>query len=280
MKHLVLSSLVVMLCVSVSQAAVGDTHLYNFDNLADGNLDGAADAIVDWVAIANPGYFYISSGTAYEQHSKQEQLVGTLVGGAGGTKPINLQAGDTNLLVSATVEMNPHSGSYIGLWVDGNNADPNDANTMPTNNSELLCQFGIGTYKTSWRVRGAAGANSQYSATVPADGSMPLMTLNLVIQMTANAGDGKMDFFVYQGGALYTSIRGIPMGLLTADPNFSDPTKITSWWIRSQADGGALDPNVCPIPQSIDDLYVAVIPEPATMSLLVLGGLAALRRRR
>jgi hypothetical protein len=185
---------------------------------------------------------------------------------------IGLSSSDKAFEFSFVAHMNSHAASLIGIWVDGvENAD----NTMATNNAELLCQFGISGGK--WRVRGANGVNSTTTTdNVPTTaGSTPEMKVVLDIDLRSFSGDGQMDLSIYDldSGNLYRVISDVHLGLLAQSSMFSDPSNYTGWWIRSQASGVSTET------MTLDDFTVTV-PEPATMSLLVLGGLACLRRRR
>jgi hypothetical protein len=286
MKRLALS--VVLLCLCASAYADTVTQLYTFDDLnSPGSvLNGQYDARTTWVAIANAGLGYKVGGAGPDYYAesfanKQEQLVGTLRDGVGGAKNINLTATDTLLYISYRGLMNVQQGGMVGIWIDGNGLDPDfpDANnTMASTNEELLCQFGISSGK--WRIRGANGVNSVNTLNTGIAPGTTLYDMQVILKvdLTANAGDGAMWLRIIDytnGGPRIDPVgyQGIAMGLL-ANAAFGDPTKWTGWWIRSQAAG--YDAGVGGM--TFDDLKIT--PEPATMTLLVLGGLACLRRRR
>jgi hypothetical protein len=150
---------------------------------------------------------------------------------------------------------------------------------MASNNFELLCQFGISSGK--WRVRGANGANSVNTLNTGIAPGTALYDMQVILKcdLTANGGDGAMSLRIIDytnGGPQIRPVgyQNVAMGLSANTPVYGDPSKYTGWWIRSQASG--YDANVGGM--TIDDLRIT--PEPATMTLLVLGGLACLRRRR
>jgi len=286
MKRVALS--VVLLCLCASAYADTIEQLYTFDYLPSPGsaLNGQKDSYVSWVAIANAGLGYQLGGSSPDYYAlsvanKQEQLVGTLRDGVGGAKVINLTATDTLLYISYRGLMNVQQGGMVGIWIDGNGLDPDfpDANnTMATTNEELLCQFGISGGK--WRIRGANGVNSVNTLNTGIAPGTTLYDMQVILKvdLTANAGDGAMSLRIIDytnGGPQIRPVgyQNVAMGLSAAAP-FADPTLYTSWWVRSQSAG--YDPAVGGM--TIDDLRIT--PEPATMTLLVLGGLACLRRRR
>jgi len=269
-------------------ASVGSAYIYDFNSLNDAGavLNGQTGDYVKWVAIANAGLAFDVQSNAGDKYahsfsSKQEQLVGTLSEGVGGTKPFYAQSTDTKFLLSYTGLMNVQQGCLIGIWIDGQNLDPNFPtanNAMASNNYELLCQFGVSSGK--WRIRGANGGgsvNSDATGLAPAN-ALYNMTVSLTIDLTGNGGDGSMSLSIKDltNNLTYNpaAYQNAPMALIAGGAGYTDPSKWTSWWIRSQA--SAYDANVGGM--TVDNL--TFLPEPATLSLLVLGGLACIRRRR
>jgi len=289
MKQLVLCSAVLLLCASVSQAhpQYGYTAIYNFDDLTAGqNLNGQdPNTPVTWVAVANAGLGFTVSADpndANDKHaesksSSQEQLYGTLSNYPTTTTILGLDSNDTNLLVSFVGKMNVLQNALVGVWVDG--IDPNNPNAGPTTNLELVSQFGVSSSK--WRIRGPNGTPSVNTSNLNLAAQGSIAEYKVMLYMDLN-GDGSMTLSVEDltnsPGTQFTpaGYDHIAMGLSTKDPNYADPSKWTSWWIRSQA-SGSFDPNY---PMTLDDFTIQVIPEPATLTLLVLGGLALIRRRR
>jgi hypothetical protein len=287
MKRLALG-LVVLLCVCASAYADTVEQKYTFDNLPSPGsvINGQRESRVTWVGIVNAGKSYVLGGLtpdydATATTSTQEQLVGTLRDGVGGAQVINLTATDTLLYISYRGLMNVTQGGLVGIWIDGG-LDPNfpDANnTIANNNFELLCQFGISSGK--WRIRGANGVNSVNTLNT---GIAPATTLYdmqviLKVDLAANAGNGAMSLRIIDltnGGPQIRPVgyQNIAMGLL-ADTEYQDPTKYTGWWFRSQASGYTASVGG----MTMDDFRIT--PEPATLTLLVLGvGALVFRRPR
>ena len=206
---------------------VSSAYIYDFNSLNDAGavLNGQTGDYVTWVGIANPGLGYDvqSNGADKYAHSfgnKQEQLVGTLKEGVGGTKPFYAQSTDTKFLLSYTGLMNVQQGGMVGIWIDGG-LDPDHLtadNTMASNNYELLCQFGISSGR--WRIRGANGSgsvNTLATGIAPA-ASLYNMTVSLTIDLAAKAGDGSMTLVVddLTNGVSFTPVgySDAPMGLI------------------------------------------------------------------
>ena len=271
-------------CSLLILTSVSSAYIYDFNSLTDAGalLNGQSGDYVKWVAVANAGLGYDvqSNGADKYAHSfasKQEQLVGTLSEGVNGSKPFYAQSTDTKFLLSYTGLMNVQQGGMVGIWIDGLDATVNNM-TVPAGNQELLCQFGISSGK--WRVRGANGqgsVNTLATGIAPA-GSLYNMTVTLTIDLTGNNNDGAMSLTIQDltNNVTITPVgyQGVSMALIAGGASYTDPSKWTSWWIRSQA--SAYDPNVGGM--TMDNL--TFLPEPATLSLLVLGGLACIRRRR
>ena len=115
-------------------------------------------------------------------------------------------------------------------------------------------------------------------------GVMPWYKLILDVDLTANSGSGSMSLTVVNldtsDVTLPTELQNVSMGLVGQHAWLGDPTKWTSWWFRGQQAATAENPAMCPYGYTIDDLTFEIIPEPGTLSLLVLGGLALIQRRR
>ena len=298
MRSLVLS-LAVLMCVSVAQADV----LYDFDDLATGLLDTQVDGEITWHSVANPGHLTMvdqgSGDLAVNQpatDNKQEQIYTQMTDRLTDTSCLDLLATDTVFVVKAKVTMNRYAAGMIGIFVDGmdgnapNNLlsarylDPNGLEVGSPGNLELLVQFGI-TAGGKYRVRGAANGSPSVTTTYLAPVALTEMTFYLVIDTEANLGNGEMDFYAQQDscGNWIGAIENVAMGLLDAgDPDYAaDPSLWTGWWLRNQYSG--ISEANSPGGMYIDDLEIIVdgtVPEPATLSLLVLGGLACIRRRR
>jgi hypothetical protein len=280
--------LTVLACASVTQAA--PISVYDFNSLAPGNVNGNSGDNVTWVSISantnvfqvvfdpnDPNNRYVDSN----QSALQEQTVGTMTNPATVPSLFNLAAADTLLRMSFISRMNYAAGGMVGIWVDG--IDPS-VNSMQTNNQELACQFGISGGQ--WRVRGANGATSVLDATgMPlVAGEMPRLKIVLDVDLTGNSGNGSMSLSVVDLGTNATTLppalQNVSMGLLSQDARLGNPTRWTGWWLRGQQSASAANPAVCPWGYTVDDLTLEIVPEPATLGLLVLGSLAVLRRRK
>ncbi len=301
MRPLVLA-VAILLCVSVSQA----DYIYDFENLPTVNaaVNTQDDGTVTWKAVVNPNQWMLRQDASPNKYidistNSQEQIVSTL-----DTDKLlfHIDPGVTKVTLSFNSKMNDRTGALAGIWIDGG-LDPGDPdggdNVMANNNYELLCQFGYGGYTNGppaggrWRIRGANGLGSTYSATGAAMPGVPALTeflITLDLDLAANPdanGDpaGTMVLKVENLSTLVETEVIASTSLKLNDPTltaaqkaiYKDPSKWTGWWVRSQATQ-MTDPNYVSGPMTVDNL--TLIPEPVTMSLLVLGGLACLRRRR
>jgi len=247
----------------------------------DGNgclIEQQGTTMCTWVPVgtSNWGKAFKVCGDPYvtAMSGSQEQLLATLSGGEGSAKPINLDSDDTRLDLYYVGWMNVTQGALVGVWVDGIDANANGK--AGSDNLELLCQFGVSSGK--WRIRGVEGGGSVNTDAngLAANTTKYLMKVTLRLDL---AGNGTMSLIVdhWTNGTSFApaAYQGKPLGLTGKDPNYADPSKWTSWWIRSQASGYSNTVGG----YTLDNLTV-LVPEPATLSLLVLGGLACIRRRR
>jgi len=303
MKQLVLCSAVLLLCASVSQAhpQYGYTVVYNFDDLdpnyyvPDPNdpntqiplLNGASDSLVTWrVSEAGNIDRNIVGNVGGDQNAStrsgfsSERLSSSLNSTPGSI--LNLDSNDTYLLLSYTTYHTPYSTSWTnGIWcdLDGNN-------TMPNSEAEIAVQFGMypnndpNRADRHYRVRGFAGSTTGYSGgwqQNDPNGKYPKeleegsfnAKLSLVVDLntyTANLIVENLDL-----GISAQVITGVSLGDPVIYATLANPANWTGWTVRNQGD--------TPV-TTADNLTVQVIPEPATLSLLVLGGLAVIRRRR
>jgi len=290
----------VLLCASAVQAGIAN--LYTFDNLTNGYVNGQVDtaAGITWRSAINPNYFVVANdpnnpGNKWAlpdpNRSKQEQDYTSMTDPNVKASLFGLSSTDTHVRISFTTRMNTWAGGMIGIWVDG--ADGQGVNnTMQNSNGELLCQFGMSS--SAWRIRGAAGQYSVVDLTgLPTTkGQMPMMKLTLDIDILGNdftGGTGIPDGSISMSitnldtGVVYEpqALQGGYMDLENQSAYFRDPSKWTGWWYRGQQ-SATLSGNAtyCPWGYTTDNLTIEVIPEPATLGLVVVAGLACLRRRR
>ncbi len=290
-------ALVVALLASAAQGGIGYTCTYDFNNLTEyqqvyGQVTGAATW--DSVNVNNQRVIYIRSDPLNPSNrfaacntANGEQLISTLTNYDPNVPAslLNLESTDTQLRLSWNGAVNGYAGYMVGIWIDGIDALPN---TATTDELEHAVQFGTDYVYQSWRVRGAGGANSIRDTTGMPAGNVPVETLlTLDIDLWGNGGDGSMSLTVKD---LSTGIETAPpllqnmgMALLTQDPNhetYGDPSRWTGWYIRSGRLSGGAHPPYTMGYHTFDNLTVEVIPEPATLAVLLAGGLAVVRRRR
>jgi hypothetical protein len=222
--------------------------------------------------------------------TSQERIVSTLTAGAGNKlfAPC-LESTDTYLRLSYETYMNNANPWLTGIWMDGQ--DPNvvgSDNEMPNSEVEIAVQFGArsGTstttpYNRGFRVRGANGAPDTYSGTKCLDpniwsADLWNLKLDLYVDLAAAGGDGLADLYVTNMDNGYSTrvITGAALGLNSQADAYRNPANWSGWTVRNQGTGSDL------FKYTVDNLTLNVLPEPATLSLLVLGGLACLRRRR
>jgi len=260
------------MCASVAAASV-----YTFDGLPGANgsaLNGQADTLVTWNTSEAGNHNLITLGVygpdkrAQVLNPSSQRVCSTPIGGG---SLFGLTSSDTELEISYIAYMDKASPWLNGIWVD---LDGNG--TMPNSEAEIALQFGARTGATyGWRLRGAAvGTPNYYYGSWPGIGATPatmLITVNVSL-----VGNGAATMYVYNltDPVTYPVVKvfdHVALGLNSADARMRDPANWTGWTLRNQNAGST-------IYSTIDNL--TVIPEPATLSLLVLGGLACLRRRR
>lgn len=279
---------ILLFASSVQASAVGTKFTYDFNSLTtDANLDQNSDALVKWVALPEGGTSS-NQGAGFKVHTVYNDSVNPdleayayaqknerdLAKPQPGVSPIDFDSSDAGkvFMITYTGKMDVNAAELVGVWVD---LDGNG--TMANSDTEILAQFGISSSK--WRVRGPGGSPSTNSDTnVPAAGSLHLITLELLVNLSALDGNGSMTLYVNDITAQteYVPYRNLTMNLKAVDAKFSDPNNWLSWTIRGQEPAG-YDANY---PMTADDFTIELLPEPATLSLLVLGGLACIRRRR
>jgi hypothetical protein len=270
-------SLAVLLCVCAAQADV--VYVYDFDSLpgaADSVLNTQSAGQVTWKTAEAGNHNLITLNVVDTDKAAQaksgissERLTSSL---NSGTSLFNLSSTVTQLQISYTAYMDQTSPWLIGIWYDV------DANgTMPNSELEIPIQFGgrTGSGATrGFRVRGANGTGDTYSGTAGLDPNVWSATAaNLKLVLDVNlSGDGSADLTVQNldNGFSQKVITGAPLAF-TPYPTYANPANWTGWTVRNQGSGWTIN-------TTVDDLTLT--PEPATLSVLVLGGLACLRRRR
>jgi hypothetical protein len=288
----------ILLVVSAASAApVGTTYVYTFDGLSQYSaLWNNTDGTVTWASVSSnqgnvnvyPDTDYVGDKRAQVNGSGAEQLASALTDpNTVSTLFPGLDSSNTKFRFTADCHINDRCGWLLGIWVDG--IDPSD-NTIVASNTqgELLVQMGMTYVTQNWRVRGAAGTNSTVGGTPPTEDNLDSnacnMRLILDFDLAANGGDGSMSFSAMNLVSLVVDtppeLQNVSMNLLSQDPAFADPANWTGFYIRNQRYAGGDSPGNGIGYHTVDDLTLIVMPEPATLSLLFLGGLACLRRRR
>ncbi len=298
MKPLAVSVLVIALLASAAQGGVGKVYTYNFDGLTELQpLNQQVDGEITWDSVnpqiynqdviharsdpMDPNNKFAACNTA-----NSEQLVSTLTNydpNAPGSL-FNLDPSDTRLRISWSGKINAYAGYLVGIWIDDYDGTPNTSTSFE---AEHVMQFGTDMTYQSWRLRGAGGLNNDRDTTGMPVGNTPVPTLlTLDVDLWGNGGDGSMSLTVKD---LSTGIETAPpllqnvgMALLAQDPNhemFGDPSKWTGWYIRNQRLNGGDNPHYTMGHHTIETLTLEVVPEPATLAVLLAGGLAVLRRR-
>ena len=292
----------VLLCVSVASAVpVGTTYTYKFDGLTQYSpLWNNTDGTVTWSSIipGNQGNIvvYPVSGSypgdkrAQINATNAERCVSSLTNYPTTTSLFNLDGTETQFRLTADCHLNFRCGWLIGIWEDG--LDPCN-NTEQNSETENVVTMGTTYVSMNYRVRGAGGTNSTVGGTPPTspylDGNACNMQLILDIDLAAGGGDGRLTLSVknLSSGVLTSpadpNLQNVSMNLNSMDPGhttYGNPANWSGFFIRNQRYTGGDSPingmgyNTC------DNLTLTVMPEPASFSLLVLGGLACLRRRR
>jgi len=297
MRSFVLASLAVLLCVSVAHAAVGDVYSINFDNYDSFlPLNGQVHDGYTWrdtTTGTNTNVIQIYDGAFLGQSldpnglsvvcnaTQAENVYSSLTDP--NVKVITMDnTTDRHFVVSYDCEFNAVAGFLVGLWDDG--IDTN-ANRKANNESEALLQFGIGLQDRCWRVRGANGSPDYKDTTgMPTDPILDNDKFHLALDVTLpTTGNGTATLYVTN---LVTGVTFVPpvlqnmsLGLTVANAKFRNPSQITGWFIREQRLYGGDNAYVQGY-NMVDNLKIEVIPEPATLSLLALGGLACISRKR
>lgn len=310
MRPLVLS-LVILLCVTAAQARViygsdGNACAYVYDFATavatnDPNLNLTVDNAenLTWKTSATGNKDMIKLGNLCDRingksnkyalldpNRSQERLCTTVNSGTSIFPKFYSECSPTGITKYATVSydtlFNQSTVWMVGIWVDGYDAN---AGSMSNNELEIALQFGAQTgsgTNRGFRVRGANNGNpGTFSGTAGLDPNIwdpnnPTVAkkLRLSLEINLNGCDGSADLTVtnLENGFFQLVINDAPLGM-KGDTlgKKKDISQWTGFTIRSQHSGSQLQ-------SWVDNLVV--IPEPASLSLLVLGGLAYLRRRR
>jgi hypothetical protein len=271
--------------------------VYNFDGLSQYSaLWMNNDGTVTWASVSSnqgnvsvgPDPDYVGDKRAQVNSSGSEQLASALTDPNTTTTLFpGLDSSNTQFRFAADSHTNYRCGWLLGIWVDGIDSAPNSIASAATQ-GELLVQMGMTFVTMNWRVRGAAGTNSTVGGTPPTnpilDSDDCNMRLFLDFDLAANGGNGLMSFSAMNLVSLAVDappeLQNVSMNLLAQNAMFADPANWTGFYVRNQRYIGGDSPGNGIGYHTVDNLTLEVTPEPATMSLLVLGGLACLRRRR
>ena len=300
MKHIALLS-ILLLCVSAASAApVGTIYKYTFDGLSVYSaLWNNTDGVVTWASVSSnqgavnvyPDPDYTGDLRGQTNSSGSEQLCSALTNYPT-TKTLfpGLDSSNTQFRFTADCHINFRCGWLLGIWADGIDSTANGISSGNTQ-GELVAQMGMTHVSMNWRVRGAGGTNSTVGGSPPTnpilDSNDCNMRLILDIDLAAGGGDGRISMSVMN---LVTNVvtadpnlQNVSMGLNSSDPThttFGDVTKWAGFYVRNQRYIGGDNPTNGVGYHTVDDMTLEVMPEPASLSLVVLGGLLCLRRRR
>ena len=291
---------VLLLCVSVVSAApVGTIYKYTFDGLSQYSaLWNNTDGTVTWSSVTNMGAINIYPDTDYAGDKRAQTNSSSAEGCFSSltnyptTKTLfpGLDSSNTQFRFTADCHVNFRCGWLLGIWEDGLDSNANSAVNNP-GELEKVVQMGTTYVYMNWRVRGTNGTNSTMAGTPPTN---PILDSNdcnerliLDIDLAAGGGDGRISFSAKN---LVTGVvdappelQNVSMGLASNDPThttYGDPSKWSGFCIRNQRYIGGDNPTNGVGYHTVDDMTLEVMPEPASLSLVVLGGLLCLRRRR
>jgi hypothetical protein len=147
--------------------------------------------------------------------------------------------------------------------------------------SRLGPQFGIWGGLNSFMIRGAVEGTITLAALTGTDSLSDWYRLQLVVDFTANGGNGAGSLYVQNLTDGELSLRPAPvlsnvnLQILNMANDSEDPATWDTMYIRSLT-GGALFDN-------LDPNFTPPVPEPSTLGLVVLGGIGMVvksRRRR
>ncbi len=282
MNRIALFATSVLATVSFSQGAV----VYNFDDLPTRSLHRATDGTVVWTALTSSrrSIEVVTDPADASNHllraasTRSEQVISILT--LPGDSLFDLSAADTHFSISYTGTMSDVSGYMVGLWIDGVDPIPNGSSASSIE-QELVLQFGVDASSRAWRVVGAGGTGEVHSSALGLPTGRPeLMTVTLEVDLLGNSGDGSATLTVIDlvTNTAYTPYTNLSLNLL-GNPGYTDPSKYTGWYLRnSQVD--ALPRRGRQVyPATLDDLALVPLPEPASLSVLVGGGVFLLRPR-
>ncbi|MCJ7544117.1 MAG: hypothetical protein MUP47_06065 [Phycisphaerae bacterium] len=283
MRRITLMTLTVLASVSLSPAAV----VYDFNNLPVQDLHTAADGTVVWTAlssrtdliqvVADPSD--ASNHLLQAASTRTEQVISVPV--VPGSSLFGLSAQDTHFSLSYAGTMSDVSGFLVGLWMDGVDGRQNGSSSS-TIGRELALQFGVDAASGAWRVVGANGANDVRTSALGLASGLPApMTVTLEVDLLGNSGNGSATLTVLDlaTNTTYAPYVGLSLGLL-ANPGYTDPSRYTGWYVRNTQVDASPQPGTQLYPATLDNLAMTALPEPASVSMILAGGLIFVARRR
>ncbi|NQT54269.1 PEP-CTERM sorting domain-containing protein [bacterium] len=246
---------------TVYSSGGNETLRYTFDGLTGGGWPGTSLIGQDgWVHIGNDTGINVISNGAGNTWSLNESAYRPNNGDSQMTRPDSIGLHTHVTRMAMTVRARSNGGYMMSLGL------------RDTETGEVTFQFGL--QNNNWFLRPADFGTQVNVAAGLTSTSLGYLVV-LEIDQAAAGGDGLGSLFIQNltdGSALspVAGLQDIALGLLRMDFGAHNPSTWDGLYIR-MAGGGS----------SIDNIFVeSIVPEPATLSLLGLGGLAALRRRR
>ena len=229
--------------------------IYSFEGLSNGTLDGQDN----WTSPSGAP-FIVSDGTGYDT----SKVTGT-AGSA--TSNFAIRANDGNFSFGSLVGVTTLTLGFDTRYVAGGNAGTNNQSQFSLNSADSV------TGSAAFGLNGNGLVINSSGPVLPSGLNFDdWFSLQLVMDLTANSGDGSGSLFyknLTDGDTGYTAVAGLQDINLDLSP-LQDPTQ----WTRMVLRTGFYEGN------KIDNLYIASVPEPSCALLTALGLICLIPRRR